>query len=623
VLYLHLYKIVSFPVHNSEKEGTVMDRTAYLLREYLENPRVTQRVISEKMDISLGSVNSLIADAAGRGLLNKETKALTAAGKVYLKPYKVDGAVILAAGFGSRFVPLTYETPKGLLEVFGERMVERQIKQLHEAGITDITIVVGYLKEKFDYLIDLYGVKLLYNPEYDSRNNLASVLLAQNLFKGRNSYLLCSDHWMRNNMFHAYEPGAWYSSVYRKEENREWALTFNKKDIITDIQIGAKDSWVMYGPAYFSREFSSVYFPAAEKAYRAPGTEQIYWENILLNLLRDKKDPADPNAEMAVNKQPADQVYEFENLEELRKFDTRYNTQSDNLALQLIAKTFEVPESEIRELKCLKSGMTNKSFLFSVKGKHYICRIPGNGTSELIDRRAEYDNYMAVAELDIAEHVIYFNPENGYKISEFYDGSRNSDPRNFDDVARCMKLLKSMHESGATVGHRFDIRERISFYETLCNRNGGIPFEDYLKIRSEMNELMDFLDSLNRPEKLSHVDSVATNFIFVPSKIKGGKETVRLIDWEYAGMADPLIDIGMCAIYSYYTPEETEQLMNLYFGRTPSREERLVVYSYMALGGFLWTLWAVYKGNLGETFGDYTLVMYRYAKDYYRKVKNI
>ena len=77
---------------------------------------------------------------------------LTEQGLKYLEQFKVDGAVITAAGFGSRFVPLTFETPKGLLEVFGERMIERQIKQLHEAGITDITIIVGYLKEKFEYL---------------------------------------------------------------------------------------------------------------------------------------------------------------------------------------------------------------------------------------------------------------------------------------------------------------------------------------------------------------------------------------------------------------------------------------------------------------------------------------
>ena len=104
-------------------------------------------------------------DQRGNGLLLQN-------GTGCLAPYKVDGALIIAAGFGSRFVPLTFETPKGLLEVFGERMIERQIRQLHEAGVYDITIAVGYLKEKFEYLIDKYDVKLLYNPEYSCKNTL-------------------------------------------------------------------------------------------------------------------------------------------------------------------------------------------------------------------------------------------------------------------------------------------------------------------------------------------------------------------------------------------------------------------------------------------------------------------
>ncbi len=86
-------------------------------------------------------------------------------------------------------------------------------------------------------------------------------------------------------------------------------------------------------------------------------------------------------------------------------------------------------------------------------------------------------------------------------------------------------------------------------------------------------------------------------------------------------MQDPLIDVAMCAIYSYYNEEETEQLIELYLGREPEREERFVVYAYAALGGFLWCLWAVFKSSLGEEFGEYTLIMYRYAKRYYKKLK--
>ena len=128
--------------------------------------------------------------------------------------------------------------------------------------------------------------------------------------------------------------------------------------------------------------------------------------------------------------------------------------------------------------------------------------------------------------------------------------------------------------------------------------------------------LINWLGSLNRPRTLSHIDSNFDNFLMLPDG------QVRLIDWEYAGMCDPLIDLAMCAIYSYYNIEETENLMGTYMGREPEMEERLVVYAYMALGGFLWSLWAVYKAALGEEFGEYTLIMYRYAKDFSRIVQN-
>jgi thiamine kinase-like enzyme len=119
---------------------------------------------------------------------------------------------------------------------------------------------------------------------------------------------------------------------------------------------------------------------------------------------------------------------------------------------------------------------------------------------------------------------------------------------------------------------------------------------------------------MKRPSVLSHIDSVCDNFLFLPNG------DIKLIDWEYAGMCDPLIDVSMCAIYSYYNEEEVEKLLEVYLGREATDEEKLVYYSYIALGGFLWCLWAVYKSSLGEEFGDYTLVMYRYAKKYYKKI---
>ena len=203
-----------------------MDRFGLLCRNIYEKKKITQRELAAAMDLSLGTCNHLIRDALADGLIALDPQtgeySLLKKGVELLQKYRVNSAVILAAGFGSRFVPLTFETPKGLLEVFGERMIERQINQLHEAGIMDITIVVGYLKEKFEYLIDKFGVKLLYNPEYHNKNTLTTVYRARDCFKGKNTYLLSSDNWIRENMYHTYECGAWYSSVYMEGATSEW-----------------------------------------------------------------------------------------------------------------------------------------------------------------------------------------------------------------------------------------------------------------------------------------------------------------------------------------------------------------------------------------------------------------
>lgn len=601
-----------------------MDRIAYICREFSENPDITQRELAAKLSVSLGSVNHAVAESVKKGLLqkNKNSYTLTGEGAAYLLPYKVRRAVIFAAGFGSRFVPLTFDTPKGLLKVKGIPMIERQIIQLREVGISDISIVVGYLKEKFEYLIDKYRVKLIFNPEYASKNNLATLWHTRHLFYGSNTYLLSSDNWIRQNIFHQYEPGSWYSCVFSSQKTKEWCLDINKKGYIRDISIGGEDSYYMYGPAYLDKSFSEFFLPLVEKYYESAGTENYYWESILIDIYKkrvpfsDMQNGAD-SCLLYANRQPPDQIYEFENLEELREFDPYYRERSDNLAMELIAKVFKIKEDEITDIKCLKAGMTNKSFLFTIRGKRYICRIPGVGTEVLIDRKHEAATYEHIRNLGISEELVYFDSLTGYKISRFYEGSRNADSSNMQDMKRCMSVLKKLHNSDIKVAHSFDIEERIDYYEHLCMTNGEMIFEDYNEVREKMNLILKKLKNMRRPKVLAHIDSVADNFIFIPSK-KEECDEVRLIDWEYAGMADPLIDISMCSIYSYYDKEDADNLLRIYLDRLPDINEENILYAYIALGGFLWALWTVYKTELGDVFGEYSIKMYRYAKDFFQ-----
>jgi len=338
-----------------------------------------------------------------------------------------------------------------------------------------------------------------------------------------------------------------------------------------------------------------------EAAQEASGLAASRWDEI----------------EMDVNRQPDDQVYEFENLEELRLFDPRYQNHSDNAAMKLVAEVFKVPESHIKDIRCLKAGMTNKSFLFKVEDRHCICRIPGPGTELLINREQEKTVYDAVAPLEITEHVLYMNEKTGYKIADYYEGTRNADAADWDDMEKCMSMVRCLHQSGITVAHSFDIRERISFYEKLCRSHGALLFEDYEEVRGWMDWLMDTLDSMEHPKCLCHIDANVDNFLFFEDG------SVKLLDWEYAGMCDPVMDVSMCAIYSYYNEEDMERLFRLYLQREPSEDELFALYANAALGGFLWCLWAVYKSILGDEFGEYTIIMYRYAKKYYRKLRKL
>ena len=135
---------------------------------------LTQRELQATTGMSLGRVNTAVRECEARGLI--EERALMDAGRAALDPYAVNNAVIMAAGLSSRFAPISYERPKGTLKVLGEVLIERQIRQLHEAGITDITVVVGYKKEYFFYLIDKYDVKIVVNRDYAIRNNNGSLL---------------------------------------------------------------------------------------------------------------------------------------------------------------------------------------------------------------------------------------------------------------------------------------------------------------------------------------------------------------------------------------------------------------------------------------------------------------
>lgn len=154
-------------------------------------------------------------------------------------------AIIMAAGTSSRFVPLSAEKPKGLIEVKGEILIERQIKQLIEAGVDDITLIVGYKAEMFSFLREKYGISIVLNENYTRYNNTSSIIRV--IDRLDNTFVCSSDNYFPENVFKKDETDSFYSALYAEGETNEYCITVNKTDQITDVCVGGHNAWYMIG----------------------------------------------------------------------------------------------------------------------------------------------------------------------------------------------------------------------------------------------------------------------------------------------------------------------------------------------------------------------------------------
>lgn len=194
--------------------------------------------------------------------------------------FKVDNAIIMAAGTSSRFAPLSYEKPKGLVEVKREVLVERQIRQLREAGIQDIVLVTGYKAEMYDYLRDKFNIKLIHNPDYLVRNNNSSVHVVKDYL--HNSYVCSVDNYFKDNPFEAYVDDSYYAALYANGETKEWVLTEDQEGYIDSVTVGGKDAWYMMGHTFWSAAFSQKFLEILEAIYDNEKTKDMLWEDIYM-----------------------------------------------------------------------------------------------------------------------------------------------------------------------------------------------------------------------------------------------------------------------------------------------------------------------------------------------------
>ena len=563
----------------------------------------SQRKLKALANVSTGFVSQTLREFGEKGWVDHD--GITEKGLQALEPYRVDNAVIMAAGMSTRFVPLSLEKPKGLLVVKNEVLIERQIEQLQEAGIRQIIIILGYKKEAFFYLESKYqGLKIVINPEYNIKNNTHTLYLACRDFG--NTYICSSDDYFEENPFEEYVYQSYYAAVHVTEKTNEWYMYPDAKGNIAKVEKSGFEGDIMLGHVYWNRAFSEAMVRFLEENHETGAYDSALWEQILMEHVK-----ALPPMEIKVY--PSGMIFEFDSLDELRTFDANYVNHTHSRIMKNIARALECSESEILNFRPIKEGLTNTSFVFEVKGSRYVYRHPGEGTEAIISRSHEKKALEMARSIGADPTFICMDESEGWKISHYVDGIRIPSYDSHEDSCRILGVLRSMHEKKLQVDWSFLPWEEACRIETILRtEKGGIADREFDTLRGMVEKCWRQCEGDGVEPCFCHCDTYAQNWM-----LTGDGETI-LIDWEYAGQADPGCDVGAYIMDSGWDIPQAEAFIAAYCGESYSDAMRFHYLAYTALSAYHWYVWALYREACGAVMGESLYRWHVMAKKYSR-----
>lgn len=249
-----------------------------ILEAIIETPELlSQRQLEEITKHSLATINRTMKELNELKYVNDGQ--ITELGREVMESYRAKKAIFIAAGFGTRLVPVTLNTPKPLVRVNGTRIIDTLIDACLKADITEIYIVRGYLSEQFDQLLYKYPmIKFLENPSYNEANNISSAMVARYLMQ--NAYIFEADLLISNPAiikkynYRSNVLGIW------KERTDDWCLTVDKEGCVVNEQVGGLDCYQMVGIYYMNSMDGAKLSEHLKQAYEAPGGKERYWETV-------------------------------------------------------------------------------------------------------------------------------------------------------------------------------------------------------------------------------------------------------------------------------------------------------------------------------------------------------
>ena len=475
-----------------------------------------------------------------------------------LEPYRVKNAIIQAAGMCTRFAPIAYDIPKGLVEVRGEVLIERMIRQLHESGIYDITLIVGHKKEKYAYLGSKFGVTFVENPDYATTNTCRSLYFA--LDRISRSYILFSDTYFIENPFERYVWEGFYATKEDEENADEWRFISDDEGYVCKMAKGGGEGECTAGFAVLDEKIMETLGPIIEREQGNWKAMTSYWETMWEWNMDTVK--------IRTKLLPAGIAYEFDSMDDLRTFDPDYLNHVVSPSLDNICSVLACTREQIHDCWPLTAGLTNVSCHFTVGEREYVYRHPMDRGGRFSDRADETKIEKVAYQLGLDKTFIHEDPGTGWKLCRFIRNAIQCERTNKEHNRVMAKMLGDLHRiEGLTSKNscsRWDIG--MHFEQNMIDR--GTPLPDwYVETRDKGLKLYEYAKQDNFPMVFSHNDAWYANYLIDEDG------NYSLIDWEFAMMADEADDFGYMAGTFFAPKEYMAELLTIYLGRKPTKRE--------------------------------------------------
>lgn len=527
--------------------------------------------------------------------------AVTDSGMKEIESLRVRNAVILAAGGGDITAKSVYNMPKGLFVKNGETLIERQIRQLKEAGIDDITVIVGYKQELYFFLVDKWGVNLEINTDL-KKNNVFSLYMAKDVLGS--TYILNCDNYFEENPFSRYEYNSFHATVCKEDARNELVVRKNASGRILDVHSCAKSGECIYGHAYLDAELCRRMVKFMDEEIDDFRVSMLFWEEFVMRHADD--------LEIYAREYPSDFLFEFDSIQELQNIEGLFLGNVSGWINQKICAVLDCTEDEICDINILEKGLSNILFTFLVRGTRYIFRYPGDSTQFFIYRKNECVANRLAAKAHADDTYIYID-EQGAKISKFRENCINLRGKYYHDVElmkRVARKIRAFHEEGYNMPdweeYNYDpVWQTERLFIEACKMKGDL-FKVFEKEWVKIRKLQKYADRDGVKHTMCHNDINMDNVLLT-------EDTLDIIDYEFAGYNDPGYDFGRVIAGLEYTADEPKikEILEAYFGRPATDLEHLHWMAYSTIHNWYYVGWALYKESINEYTRDWMLFFFK------------